>query len=273
MKNINIKWRMNLEDFLKRAKELGVDAVSLEGMHVTDQSPQGLKQLKEILQRLELKLVWSGVSRGIGVSEPQRREVADDVIKHIHIAKFLGADVCRLFSGFFIWDKWNLNLNIKQKIHDVIEVLKMVVSEAEQQKVKLAVENHADFTSDQLVEVIERVNNKWVGVTLDIGNPLAVFEDPVEAAAKLAPYTFATHIKDYELVPLLEDNGIFPYGFKVIGTCLGTGIIDIPRIIKILKDTKEGLILSVETHTGFGDEDKCMEICIKYLREVLETMQ
>ena len=72
------------------------------------------------------------------------------------------------------------------------------MKKAEDADVRLAIENHIDFNADEILEILDRVDSDYLGVNFDSGNTLRVFEDPVEAARKLAGRTFATHIKDID---------------------------------------------------------------------------
>ena len=46
------------------------------------------------------------------------------------------------------------------------------------------------------MELLRRLSSEFVGVTLDLGNNLALLEDPVAVARALAPWTITTHFKD-----------------------------------------------------------------------------
>jgi len=259
---------MTLDDFLKRAKQLGVDGVQLEGMHLESYRREYLRSLKEKFNQLDFFIVWSGVSQGISASESVREEVKKNLQINIEAANIAGAKVCRVFGGFSRWD----GVNLEEQMENTIATLKSVLPWMEKYRIKIAIENHGDFTSEELVEIVKSIGSENVGINLDTANPLAVFEDPLWAAERVAPYVFSTHIKDFKFVPVLEDNGRFPYGFKVVGAELGTGIVDLPGIIRILKNQSEEIPLCIENHTGIIDEDKSMEKCVPYLKELLENL-
>lgn len=61
---------------------------------------------------------------------------------------------------------------------------------------KLAVENHKDFETDELVQLMQKMSSAQIGVCLDTGNNLALLEDPLAVVQKLAPYTLTVHLKD-----------------------------------------------------------------------------
>ena len=91
--------------------------------------------------------------------------------------------------------------------------------------IRLAVENHKDWRADELLAVLKRVGNDHVGVCLDTGNSIALLEDPMEVVEALAPRAFTTHFKDMGLEEYRE-------GFLLAEVPLGTGILDLPRVVR-----------------------------------------
>jgi sugar phosphate isomerase/epimerase len=75
-------------------------------------------------------------------------------------------------------------------------MLKKAAKVAEDEGVTLAIENHIDFTSKEIMDILNEVGSDNLKVNFDTGNALRLYEDPVEAARRLAPYTVATHTKD-----------------------------------------------------------------------------
>ena len=83
----------------------------------------------------------------------------------------------------------------------------------------IGVENHADVTSPELIQLIKNVGSDRVGVLLDFGNSAVVFENPRDTIEMLTPYAVALHVKDI-------DMGIRNDVFCHLGVPLGEGIID-----------------------------------------------
>jgi sugar phosphate isomerase/epimerase len=69
----------------------------------------------------------------------------------------------------------------------------------EETGVAIALENHQDLTSDELVALCEDVGSPQSGVNLDVANPLAVGEEPLAFARRGMPYLKNVHLKDYRL--------------------------------------------------------------------------
>jgi sugar phosphate isomerase/epimerase len=145
--------------------------------------------------------------------------------------------------------------------------LRRVVPAAEDAGVTLAIENHLDMKVDELIELIESIGSPNLGVTLDTGNNLRLFEDPVEVCRKLAPHTRATHIKD--IAAWRGDPKAFSFWPSVP---LGDGIVDLKAVVGFLKKAKYRGLLCVEVdflHPGHGEEDGAVRKSLAYLRKVV----
>jgi sugar phosphate isomerase/epimerase len=98
-----------------------------------------------------------------------------------------------------------------------------------------AIENHADYRSGDLLQLLEMVDRASLQIQLDTGNAFAVAEEPVDAARALAPYVVSTHIKDMTIRPL-TDPARHGEWCKVLGSGIGEGDVDIPAIARILQE-------------------------------------
>jgi sugar phosphate isomerase/epimerase len=52
--------------------------------------------------------------------------------------------------------------------------------------IRMAVENHIDFTSDEMVTLLDAVDSPYLGINFDTGNFLRLLDDPVKGMDKLA---------------------------------------------------------------------------------------
>lgn len=95
-------------------------------------------------------------------------------------------------------------------------------------KVKLAVENHKDWTIAEFKEILNTLGSEWVGITLDTGNNISLLEDPMEVVRELAPYAFSVHLKDMAVAPYAD-------GFLLSEVNLGTGYLDIEEMIRVIR--------------------------------------
>ena len=108
--------------------------------------------------------------------------------------------------------------------------------------VRLAVENHKDWRADELIRVLKQAGNDHVGVCLDTGNSIALLEDPMEVVEALAPLAFTTHFKDMALEEYRD-------GFLLSEVPLGTGVLDLPRVIATLRAARPDIRFNLEMIT------------------------
>ncbi len=104
----------------------------------------------------------------------------------------------------------------------------------------IAVENHQDATTDDLLRLAQMTgNHPAFGITLDTGNPLAVGEEPVEAARRLAPIIRHLHLKDYTI-------HFAPEGYRLVRCAAGDGVIDFPAILEVVRGNGHDLLPGIE---------------------------
>ena len=90
------------------------------------------------------------------------------------------------------------------QIERLTGIFKECAKMAGDEGVKLADENHFDFTTDEYLGLIQAVGSPHFGMCFDTGNCLRNGDDPVESARRLGKYIFATHTKD--VTPLYGGN-------------------------------------------------------------------
>ena len=109
-------------------------------------------------------------------------------------------------------------------------------------RVKLAIENHKDRRTAELLDLLKRISSEWVGVCLDTGNNIALLEDPAETVEALARYAFSTHLKDMA-VQECED------GFLLSEVPLGEGFLDLKRTVERLLKANPRIQFNLEMIT------------------------
>ncbi len=120
--------------------------------------------------------------------------------------------------------------------------LAMAVPVVVRHGVRLAVENHKDWRADEFIDVLKRIGSDHVGVCLDVGNSIALLEDPIEVVEALAPLAITTHFKDMAV----EES---PDGFLLAEVPLGTGLIDLPRVVRTLRAARPNIRFHIEMIT------------------------
>jgi sugar phosphate isomerase/epimerase len=110
------------------------------------------------------------------------------------------------------------------------------------ERVRLAVENHKDYRMEEFVALLKRVGSEYVGATVDTGNNLALLEEPLETARALAPYAFSAHLKDMAVDEC-------PEGFLLAEVPFGDGFLDLPLLVKTLRQSRPDVRFHVEMIT------------------------
>ena len=111
---------------------------------------------------------------------------------------------------------------------------------AEDLGLAVAVENHQDATTNDLLRLYEMSGaSPAYGITLDAGNPLAVGEEPVEAARRLAHLIRHIHVKDYTI-------HFAPEGYRLARCAAGVGVIDFPAILDIVRGNGHDVLPGIE---------------------------
>jgi len=120
--------------------------------------------------------------------------------------------------------------------------LALAVPVLEKHQLALGLENHKDWTADEMVALLARHPSEYLGVCLDTGNNLAPLDDPVEAIQKLAPHVVTTHFKD---VAAKE----YPEGFLLSEVPVARGILDLAWVIECLRKARPRARLNLEMIT------------------------
>jgi sugar phosphate isomerase/epimerase len=112
----------------------------------------------------------------------------------------------------------------------------------EKLEVRLAVENHKDLRTPELLEVIKKLDSPFVGVCLDTGNSIALLEPPQETADLLAAHVFTTHVKDMGVEEYAD-------GFLLAEVPLGTGFVDLAKLLTTVRRARPEVRLNLEMIT------------------------
>jgi len=109
-------------------------------------------------------------------------------------------------------------------------------------KIPLGLENHKDWTTDEMVAIMQKYSSEYFGVCLDFGNNISLLDDPMEAIEKLAPFAVTTHLKNMAVDSDSE-------GFLLSEVLLGDGYLDLPRAISLVQQARPKARLLLEMIT------------------------
>jgi sugar phosphate isomerase/epimerase len=142
-------------------------------------------------------------------------------------AATLGARTVRVIvSSILCGDRRAVRNTWPAYLAEIARRLREVRALAEETGVAIALENHQDLTSDELVALCEEVGSPQIGVNLDAVNPLAVGEEPLAFARRVTPYLKNVHLKDYRLYRT-------PQGYRLARCPIGAGVLDVPVLLDL----------------------------------------
>ncbi|SDT98758.1 Sugar phosphate isomerase/epimerase [Verrucomicrobium sp. GAS474] len=252
-----------MESFLDRAKALGCDGVSLESCFFPEFGAAYLARLRTKLDALGFDRVYAW-GHPDGLEAGGNAKAKEEMIAHIEHAAAIGAPVMRVVGSSLMFR----NAPHEPQLKILAQWFREAAAVAEKKGIRLAVENHIDYNSDEILWLIEEVGSEYFGVNLDTANFIRVLDDPVEATRKLAKHVFATHVKD--LRPVKGVSVREWYYFSSVAA--GTGLVEVESIARILKEAGYKGFLAFETdmpHPDYeGEEERMIEESMAYLKGV-----
>jgi sugar phosphate isomerase/epimerase len=241
--------KLTLEDFIESAKSLGVDGVSLESCFFPSFEPAYLAGIRAMLDSYKLDRVYAwGHPDGL---EGGTNEVAfDEMLASLEHAQALGAKVMRVVGSSLRFR----NEPHAPQLERLAQMFRKAVAVAETYGIRLAVENHIDFNGQEMLRLIRSVDSPYFGINFDTGNFVRLLDDPVQAMDALAPYTFATHIKDLKIQCGVPANEWYFFSSVPVGD----GVVDNANLIEKLQRAGFDGLLAVEIdflHPDYGNDE------------------
>jgi 3-oxoisoapionate decarboxylase len=197
-----------LEGFLEIADEIGARVVELHAPWL-----DGL-DLAALARRLDGRIPIVSCGRDPG---------GDGAALECAVA--LGAPVVRMaLTGVLQGDRHAVDW--PRLVDGVRARLARIAPRAAAAGVSVAVENHQDFTSADLMELCLAAGDA-VGITLDTGNSFPVGEAPLDFARTVAPRVRHVHLKDYR-VQFTDE------GYRLVRCAIGDGAVPFSELVDIL---------------------------------------
>src|SRR3984957_4266245 len=259
---------MSLEHFLRRARELEVDGVSLESCFFPCLDRSYLAGIKSVLDLYGLDRVYAW-GHPDGLEGGTNQQAYADMLASLERAKAIGADVMRVVGSSLMFR----NQPQEPQLERLTRMFSEAVPVAEKYGIRMAVENHIDFTSDEMLRLIKAVDSPLLGINFDTGNFVRLLDDPIKGMGKLAKHVFATHIKD-----LKPQKGVAAdewYFFSC--TQVGDGIVDNLQLARLLAGAGYQGFLAVEIdflHPDYlGDEDGAVAQSIRELKRIAAVVE
>jgi sugar phosphate isomerase/epimerase len=266
-KDPGVKWDM-LENFVPFATSQDIDEVALESIFFPVFDDDYCASLRSALDDAGLARIL-GWGHPDGLHAGTDEEALADLKRHVPRAAALGAPIMRIVASSMI----HVDEPREPQIENSVRMLKEAAEVAAEHDVVLALENHIDFTGPEMLRILEGVGSDNLKVNLDTGNPIRVYEDPVECAKAVAPYVVSTHTKD---ITTQSKGGSPADRFPFFPSCpTGAGLVDFDGVIDVLLDVGFEGSLGIELDLiadrfEHRPEEELVTQSLDYLRDLMK---
>jgi 3-oxoisoapionate decarboxylase len=218
---------------LEESHRLGAGGIQV------DLGPKDAPHVAELRKRAERYEMYVEA----GIAPPRHDGDVERFEKDVQLAKEAGASVARTvimpgrrYEQFKSFEEFRA----AEKLG--LESLRRAEPVLARRRFRLAVENHKDQRIAEKLGLLKGLQSEFIGLCVDFGNNFPLMENPLEAARAFAPWAMSAHIKD-QAVREYED------GYLFADVALGDGFLDLPAMVKVLREAKPALRFSFETIT------------------------
>ena len=203
--------------------------------------PDNLKKVREYAANLniDVEIGMKSICPTSTMFDKTQGTAEEQLGKMIQSAKIIGSPIVRCVLGSA--NERSGAIPLEGHIQNTIQVLKNIRSQAMDNGIKIAIENHAgDMQARELKTLIEGAGKEFVGVCIDSGNPMWTLESPHLTLETLHPYVLTSHVRD--TYAWMQPTG----GVAVRWCRTGEGNIDIDGYIKKYIELCPGRAISAE---------------------------
>lgn len=206
-----------LDGFIGIGREIGAKVLELHAPWLLELDASGIAALRQ-------RLAAEGFEPVVGTGYPYTR--LEDIIA---AGAALGARIVRVALTPVLCGDRAFRPDWADLVAGVHAMLRAHVPMAREAGLTLAIENHQDFTSAELVALCEEHGS---GICYDTGNSFPVGEAPMDFTATVAPYVRHVHLKDYR-VQFTDE------GFRLVRCAIGDGAAPIAEIARLLASDRD----------------------------------
>jgi sugar phosphate isomerase/epimerase len=219
---------IGLRGFIEIVRESGLHAIELDHRWLTPLNDSQLAGLRRELEGLQpICSFWLA------------HEPGETLAQAVRCCTALGARVLRFHLMPVLEGsraRWG------QRWHDMLahacDTLTRESGRVSAAGLVLAIENHQDLGSEELVELTESLG-PHAGICFDMGNAFSLGEDPVAFARRAARRIRHVHLKDYV-------GQFTPEGYRLVRCAIGDGAVPFREIADVLEQQGTQLVASIE---------------------------
>lgn len=210
---------IGLPGFVRLAREVGARTLELDLRWLAALDDDALRRIADDAAADGMEVIcstWLRHEPGESLGDARRvaRRLGGALIR-MHLAPVL--EGARAAQG----DRW------PQLVAHARDVLVSEAARARDEGLRIGIENHQDFGSEELLAFADEAGDN-VGIVFDTGNPFAVGEDPVAFAGRVAHRLVHVHLKDYR-AQFTDD------GYRLIRCAIGDGCVPFSLIASAIE--------------------------------------
>ncbi len=226
---------------LDYAASLKLDAVFLQdSVDPQQKDPAHWRAVKEQAARLGLHLETGGAGI-LPRSDAAMGASIENLSYNVKRAAAMGSPIVRCLLAS---DRAHFPPGtVEHHMETAVKILRGVRTQAMDAGLKIAIENHKDLHAWQTRQVIESAGKEFVGSYLDTGNPVFIFENPMETVETLGPLAVTVHLRDSVVYEV-------PRGAAVQWVVLGDGVVDFKAIVAKVRELCPPVHIYIKPITG-----------------------
>ena len=201
---------MSVFDILEDARRLGLGVVQLCDMRELEEPDPGW--MADVRQE--------ALGRNLMLETGTRGVESGHLRHHLDVALVIGSTFVRSMLS---------SRRATPSLAEAIGSLREVMPAYEHADVVLGLETYEQYSTAELVQVVEAVGSTHLGITLDPGNSVARMEHPSAVVSLAAPHAVNLHVKDFAFTRNEET-----IGFTFAGAPLGCGLLDYDAMVASL---------------------------------------
>ncbi len=226
---------ISAEKFIDLCQSFGADGVQMDFSQLTSTNADYLKRIRAQLESKGMFMEFA--VRATALENPEAFAAIASAANQLGVSILRIACLSgRRYEDFHEMAKWKEFATRWQTTLEKAEPM------LRQHKLMVGVENHKDWLADEQVAILKKISSPYLGACVDFGNNMALLEDSLEVAEKLAPYAVTTHLKDMAMRPYDE-------GFELSEVALGDGSTPLAKIISTLRKRRPDIHICLEMIT------------------------
>lgn len=238
---------------IEQAAKLGLAVISVGFRENRDHGY--MAAVAEAAGRHGIELRLGGGGRFGSANPEERKADVERMIENLlEVNRHTGITFSSLANGPMSHNRWSPEPPMDERIDIIAESLAAVGNGVASAGITVGLENHCDYRGYECAAMLAKANRPNVRAQLDTGNAFTVFEDPVDCAKALAPWSVSVHLKDVKVTPLAPA----PWrGSRAESAPLGAGQVDNLTICRLLQEVSPNpatLALLIEP-LSLGPED------------------